>query len=142
MSGSSKQHGTNNTHSTESDWDETITLIVMAIAKGLAALAWWSVLFPMISIPVIVSLVIGFRYGPVFGFILAALAVLGLVAWSQLSPVTFHDWVTARVRRGGEPGRSTRSWIGLHPAWSHREFGRTASRARVASRHSGRHRRP
>ena len=98
MSGSSKQHGTNNTHSTESDWDETITLIVMAIAKGLAVLAWWSVLFPMISIPVIVSLVIGFRYGPVFGFILAALAVLGLVAWSQLSPVTFHDWVTARVR--------------------------------------------
>jgi S-DNA-T family DNA segregation ATPase FtsK/SpoIIIE len=70
----------------------------MAIAKGLGVLAWWSVLFPMISIPVIVSFVIGLRYRPVFGFILAALAVLGLAAWSQLSPVTFHDWVTARVR--------------------------------------------
>jgi DNA segregation ATPase FtsK/SpoIIIE, S-DNA-T family len=43
MSAASKPHGTNNSHSTESDWDETITLIVMALVKGSAVLAWWSV---------------------------------------------------------------------------------------------------
>jgi S-DNA-T family DNA segregation ATPase FtsK/SpoIIIE len=106
MSAASKPHGANNSHSTESDWDETITLIVMALAKGLAVLAWWSVLFPMISIPTIASVWVGFRYGPVFGLILAAMSGLALAAWSQLSPVTFHDWLTARCGPGGGAGRS------------------------------------
>jgi DNA segregation ATPase FtsK/SpoIIIE, S-DNA-T family len=98
MSAASKPNGTNNSHSTESDWDETITLIVMALAKGSAVLAWWSVLFPMISIPTIASVWVGFRYGPVFGLTLAAMSGLALAAWSQLWPVTFHEWVTARLR--------------------------------------------
>ncbi len=98
MSAASKPHGTNNSHNTESDMDETITLTVMALAKGVGVLAWWSVLFPMISIPAIASVWVGFRDGPVFGVILAAVSGLALVAWSQLSPVTFHDWVIARLR--------------------------------------------
>ena len=49
-------------------------------------LVWWSVLFPMISIPILASVWVGFRYGPVFGCILAAVSGLALVAWSQLSP--------------------------------------------------------
>ena len=61
-------------------------------------LVWWSVLFPMISIPTIASVWVGFRYGPVFGVILAAVSGLALVAWSQLSPVSFQQWVTARLR--------------------------------------------
>jgi hypothetical protein len=44
MSGTSKPHGTNNSHSTESDIDETITVILVALAKGLGVLLWWSVL--------------------------------------------------------------------------------------------------
>ena len=107
MSASSKQHGTNNSRSTESDWDETITLIVVALAKGLGVLVWWSVLFPMISLPLLVSLWVGFRYGPVFGCVLAAVSGLALLAWSQLSPVSFQEWVTAGCGAGGEPGGST-----------------------------------
>ena len=95
MSGTSKPHGANNSRSTESDIDETITMIVVALAKGLAVLVWWSVLFPMISIPIIASVWVGFRYGPVFGLVLAAVSGLALVAWSQLSPASFQQWVTA-----------------------------------------------
>lgn len=98
MSRPSKPHGTNTSRSTESDGDETVTLIVLALAKGLCVLVWWSVLFPMISIPALASLWVGLRYGAGFGVLLAAASGLGLVAWSRLSPVTFGDWVTARLR--------------------------------------------
>ena len=98
MSGTSKPHGANNSRSTESDIDETVTMIVVALAKGLAVLVWWSVLFPMISIPTLASVWVGFRYGPVFGLVLAAVSGLALVAWSQLSPASFQQWVTQRIR--------------------------------------------
>ena len=63
--------------STESDIDETITVIVVALTKGLAVLLWWSVLFPMISIPILASVWVGFRDGPVFGVLLAAVSGSG-----------------------------------------------------------------
>ena len=40
-------------------------------------LLWWSVLFPMISIPILASVWVGFRYGPVFGLVLAAVSGAG-----------------------------------------------------------------
>ena len=98
MSGTSKPHGANNSRSTESDIDETVTIIVVALTKGLAVLLWWSVLFPMISIPTVASVWVGFRYGPVFGLVLAAVSGLALVSWSQLSPASFRQWVTQRMR--------------------------------------------
>jgi S-DNA-T family DNA segregation ATPase FtsK/SpoIIIE len=94
----SKPHGTNNSHSTESDIDETITMILVALAKGVGVLLWWSVLFPMISIPTIASVWIGLRCGPVFGLILAAVSGLALATWSQISPTSFQQWVTQRIR--------------------------------------------
>src|SRR5204863_4705206 len=96
MSGTSKPHGTNNSHST--DIDETITVILVALAKGLGVFLWWSVLFPMISLPIIASVWVGFLYGPVFGLVLAAVSGLALVCWSQLSPASFRQWVAARMR--------------------------------------------
>ena len=98
MSGTSKPHGANNSQSTESDIDETVTMIVVALTKGLAVLLWWSVLFPMISIPTLASVWIGFRYGPMFGLVLAAVSGLALAAWSEISPASFQQWVTQRMR--------------------------------------------
>ena len=98
MSAASKHHGANTSRSTESDMDETITIIVIAVAKACALLVWWSVLFPMISIPILASLWVGFRDGPVFGGLLAAVSGLALLAWSQLWPASFQQWVTARIR--------------------------------------------
>ena len=98
MSAASKHHGANTSRSTESDMDETITIIVIAVAKACALLVWWSVLFPMISIPILASVWVGFRDGPVFGGLLAAVSGLALLAWSQLWPASFQQWVTARIR--------------------------------------------
>lgn len=77
--------------------DETITLIVVALGKAVAVLAWLSALFPMISIPIIASAWIGVRYGPVFGLLAAVWSGLVLTAWFLLSPGTFRQWVTLRL---------------------------------------------
>ena len=98
MSPSSKSHGNNKSHSTESEWDETVTVIVTGLAKALGVLMWWSILFPMISFPTLLSLWLGFTVGPVLGIFVAALSALALVAWSQIWPASFDEWVTARMR--------------------------------------------
>src|SRR6516165_4457995 len=76
MSRTSNPHGGKSSRSTESDWDETITILVTALAKGLGVLAWWSVLFPMISVPTVASLWVGFQCGPIFGVLVAAVSGL------------------------------------------------------------------
>src|SRR6201997_1122984 len=98
MSPASKSHGNRKSHAAESEWDETITIIVTALAKALGVLMWWSILFPMISVPTLVSLWLGFTAGPIFGILLAALSALALVAWSQIWPTSFDAWVTAPMR--------------------------------------------
>jgi S-DNA-T family DNA segregation ATPase FtsK/SpoIIIE len=112
MSGTSKRHGTNNSRSTESDIDDTITVIVVALAKGLGVLLWWSVLFPMISLPTLASVWVGLHDGPVFGLALAAVSGLALGAWSQLWPASFQRWVSARIRA------RWRSWWVYRHRWT------------------------
>jgi DNA segregation ATPase FtsK/SpoIIIE, S-DNA-T family len=51
MSPSSKSHGNKNSHTTESEWGQTITIVVTGLAKALRVLMWWSILFPTISVP-------------------------------------------------------------------------------------------
>lgn len=98
MSRSSKSHGNKDSHTTESEWDETIIIIVTGLAKALGVLMWWSILFPMISFPTLLSLWLGFIVGPILGLFVAALSALALVAWSQIWPASFDEWVTARIR--------------------------------------------
>ncbi|MGO9351294.1 MAG: FtsK/SpoIIIE domain-containing protein [Mycobacterium sp.] len=97
MAAASKPHGTNNSRGIGSDIDDAIAAIVVALGKAVVSLVWLSVLFPMISIPTIASVWIGWCFGPVFGLIFAALSGVALAAWWQLSPASFHQWVTRRV---------------------------------------------
>jgi S-DNA-T family DNA segregation ATPase FtsK/SpoIIIE len=71
---------------------------VVAFAKATVALVWASVLFPMISIPTITSVWIAINYGPLFGLLAAALGAFALFSWFLLSPNTFREWVTVRMR--------------------------------------------
>jgi DNA segregation ATPase FtsK/SpoIIIE, S-DNA-T family len=98
MAAASKPHGANNSRSTESDIDETVTMIVVLLTKGVGMVLWWSVLFPMLSIPTIASVWVGLRCGPLLGVVLAAVSGLALAAWSQISPASFRQWVTQRIR--------------------------------------------
>lgn len=98
MYDTSNTHNGNDSRTTESDWDETITLIVTGLAKGFAILIWWSVLFPMLSVPALLSLWVGYRCAPILGLLVAAASGIALAAWAYLSPAVFEEWVTARVR--------------------------------------------
>jgi S-DNA-T family DNA segregation ATPase FtsK/SpoIIIE len=80
MAAASKSHRTNNSRRSGSDIEDTITVIVVALGKAVAALVWLSVLFPMISIPIIASAWIGVCYGLVFGLLAAVWSGLVLVA--------------------------------------------------------------
>jgi S-DNA-T family DNA segregation ATPase FtsK/SpoIIIE len=98
MAATSKPHHCNNSRGSQSDMDETIMMVVLAIAKAVAALVWCSVLFPMISIPALASVWVGVSFGPVFGLVLAVISGLALAAWSQLTPPSFQHWVSGRMR--------------------------------------------
>jgi len=98
MFDSSNTRKPNTSGTAESDWDETITLIVTGLAKGLGILIWWSVLFPMIGLPLVVSFWLGFQYAPILGLLIAAASGSALAAWAYLSPNSFEEWVTARMR--------------------------------------------
>lgn len=98
MSPSSKSNGNNKSRCTESEWDQTVTIIATRLAKAIKVLVWWSILFPMISAPILMSLWLWLMAGPIFGIVLAALSALALAAWSLISPGSFDEWVTAPMR--------------------------------------------
>jgi S-DNA-T family DNA segregation ATPase FtsK/SpoIIIE len=98
MAAASKPHHCNNSRGYESNIDETIIVIMVALAKAVAVLVWCSVLFPMISIPALASVWVGVCFGPVFGLVIAVIFGLALAVWSQLWPPSFQHWVTARMR--------------------------------------------
>ncbi|KKC01521.1 hypothetical protein AWC17_26995 [Mycobacterium nebraskense] len=82
MSLSSKPNGNNKSRSTESEWDHTVVIIATGLAKAIKVFVWWSILFPMISFPILMSLWLWLIAGPIFGIVLAAISGLALAAWS------------------------------------------------------------
>jgi S-DNA-T family DNA segregation ATPase FtsK/SpoIIIE len=95
---SSNTRNNNASGSLQSDWDETITLLFVGLAKGLGILIWWAVLFPMVSVPALVSLWAGFEISPILGLLIASASVLALAAWAYFSPASFDEWVAARAQ--------------------------------------------
>lgn len=98
MAAPSTSKRSNNSRGNGSDFDDTIIVITMALAKATAALIWASILFPMISLPTITSMWIAVSYGPLFGLLTALWSGMGLFAWFLLSPNTFRQWVSLRLR--------------------------------------------
>lgn len=97
MPGHPRSHRSNRSHPNYSDFDDTALRAVTALGKATAALVWASVLFPMISIPVITSVWIAITCGPLFGLLAAVWSALALFSWFLLSPKTFRQWVTVRL---------------------------------------------
>jgi S-DNA-T family DNA segregation ATPase FtsK/SpoIIIE len=78
--------------------DETIMLIACGLAKGFVVLVWWSVLFPMISLPLLVTFWVGFQFGPIHALLVGIASASPLGAWAYISPDSFDVWITARLR--------------------------------------------
>jgi S-DNA-T family DNA segregation ATPase FtsK/SpoIIIE len=97
MASASNPHRANNSRGIGSDIDDAVAAIVVALGKAVISLVWLSVLFPMISIPTVASVWMGWCFGPVFSLAFAALSGLALAAWWQVSPASFHQGVTRRM---------------------------------------------
>ncbi|WP_280256980.1 hypothetical protein [Nocardia abscessus] len=60
--------------------------------------AWWLLLFPMISIPIMLAAVAGAFWGPAAGVVVVGVSAAGIILWRQRCPETFDRWVTRRAR--------------------------------------------
>jgi S-DNA-T family DNA segregation ATPase FtsK/SpoIIIE len=104
---SNKKH-TNNTGPDHDDWLEDL---VLSLAKATGYLLWWSILFPALSIPIVVSLAVAITHGPRPGLITAIACGAAYAGWAWLDPRSFQAWVTEAVRhRWLTWWRYTRSW--------------------------------
>ncbi|RDH76547.1 cell division protein FtsK [Mycolicibacterium moriokaense] len=82
----------------KSDTDETTIMVAVGLAKGLAVLLRWAVLFPMVSFPALVSFWAGFSINPILGSLIGCASCLALSAWAYFFPASFEEWVLARAR--------------------------------------------
>lgn len=109
MSGKDSKN-TSNANS-KSAADETFEAVLVGLAKATGYLLWWAVLFPAISIPFVIALVVAFKYGVNAGF----LTLIGLGCayglWAFLDEDSFEAWVMQPVRRRFLTWwRYTRTW--------------------------------
>ncbi|MBF6352963.1 hypothetical protein IU449_00105 [Nocardia higoensis] len=65
---------------------------------GIAVTARWLVLFPMLSLPVLLAVTVGSRVHPFAGLGVVAVHVTGLIVWRVKYPASFHRWITDRAR--------------------------------------------
>lgn len=84
--------------------DETIADVAAAVGQLLwftirltRMLGWWSVLFPMISIPTAAAIYLGVTHGWLAGVITAAVAAALHGAWRLTGPVSFRRAVSGRI---------------------------------------------
>lgn len=77
---------------------DAVLTIAGRILIGAFVLAWWAVLFPMVTIPAGLAFAAGYLVGWPAGIGVAGGAVAGMVLWRRRSPQTFERWFTGRIR--------------------------------------------
>ncbi len=99
-----------NNRSQESD-DEWLVVLIWCVFKVVGYLLWLAILFPSLSVPVVVTLGITFGYGIVAGMLTAVALVAAYGAWAALDPRSFEAWIAQPVRqRFLMWWRYTRNW--------------------------------
>ncbi|MFI5777407.1 hypothetical protein [Nocardia sp. NPDC051570] len=68
----------------------------LLIAAGVVA--WWAVLFPMVSVPIVAAVVVWVLAGKVLGVVVVGVFIAVMVLWRGRSPQTFERWITSRAR--------------------------------------------
>ncbi|WP_433622963.1 hypothetical protein [Nocardia sp. CA-120079] len=66
------------------------------IAAGVGL--WWAVLFPMISVPLAVAVVVGVLVGWPVGVVVVGVFAAGIMLWRRSRPEMFERWVSRRAR--------------------------------------------
>lgn len=96
MSNTSNRNNRNTNQSPDDDW---VGELIWGLVKAAGQLLWWAILFPVLSIPVIVSMWVAIAHGPRAGLVTAGLAVAAYIGWAVVEPSSFTAWVTAPIRQ-------------------------------------------
>jgi S-DNA-T family DNA segregation ATPase FtsK/SpoIIIE len=86
---------------------------LLALAfRGVLRLVWWSILFPMLSLPF--AVVIGDALAGEFGWSLftACTTIIALIGWSRLAPKSYRALVSGRI------WKRRRSWKVYRARWT------------------------
>ncbi|MGY4101319.1 hypothetical protein ACW2Q0_17465 [Nocardia sp. R16R-3T] len=72
--------------------------LVWLIIKAVAVIAWWAVLFPMVSLPLGLAVAAGRFLGWGWAVVVVGVSIAGMVLWRAKHPETFERWITSRAR--------------------------------------------
>ncbi|BBU22459.1 FtsK/SpoIIIE domain-containing protein [Mycobacterium xenopi] len=96
MSNTSNRKNHNTSQSSNDEW---IGELIWSLAKAAGQLLWWAILFPTLSIPVILTIWVAIAHGTRAGLLTAVLAVAAYIGWAVVEPSSFTVWVTTPVRQ-------------------------------------------
>ncbi|WP_062887279.1 FtsK/SpoIIIE domain-containing protein [Mycobacterium avium] len=96
MSNTPNRKSNNNNPSPDDDW---IGELILGLVKAAAYLLWWAILFPVLSVPVIVALWVTVSHGARAGVLTAIAETAAYVGWSVCEPSSFSRWVTNPLRQ-------------------------------------------
>jgi len=108
MSNTSNRKNRTNDQSSDDEW---IGELIWSLTKATGYLLWWAVLFPALSIPVILTIWVAIAYGARAGLLTGALGVAAYIGWAVVEPSSFTAWVLAPVRQ------RWLSWWRYHRTW-------------------------
>lgn len=99
---------------------DTVSEVIVAVAqiaweavKLSSRLAWWAVLFPMFSAPVVAAVWAWFSFGWEAGASTALVGIVILALWWYLHPASFRAAVPARIRARYRRSRYRRGWAAV-----------------------------
>ncbi|WP_330233951.1 hypothetical protein OHA40_16750 [Nocardia sp. NBC_00508] len=106
-----------NTRNTRLDAFDLFGLALLNTLWGIVIGAWWLALFPMISVPLALTVTAWVLMGWPVGLASTAVSVAGLLLWQRARPEMFRHWVTQRARtRFLTWHRYRRRWVKLMQA--------------------------
>jgi S-DNA-T family DNA segregation ATPase FtsK/SpoIIIE len=100
-------------------YDGLIVRLIWAVAHLISLafriairLVWWSILFPMLSVPVAVVTVLAVAHNFGWSLVTLVFTTLGLIAWSRLAPKSYLALVSGRI------WKRRRSWKRYRTRWT------------------------
>ncbi|MFJ1457390.1 cell division protein FtsK [Nocardia sp. N2S4-5] len=81
---------------------EFATAILLGAGMGIYALvlwSWWAILYPMLSLPVVAAVAVGWWLGWPAGVAVAVASLVGWLLWWRLFPRSWERWVWGRIRQ-------------------------------------------
>ena len=73
--------------------------LIWSLVKAAGHLLWWAMLFPAISVPIIISGVVGIRFGVRAGMVTTFVVIVTYGLWAWFDQKSFESWVVQPVRR-------------------------------------------